>query len=195
MVDPRQTRSVSPAKSRPPPDYYPRPPRRPQQRMPPPNLDDYLTLEELEQTAPRRRLRYLAPPEVYDYYATERRFDVKPRPQQETKLAPPKLSNYLTVEQIQIEDVRGRRRDRGRRRPIPSMLDYLTLEQLEDHWVKQDTFKGAIDIPQRAQALDESPSFRSRQSPLRQVPKSRWHMPLSSHQEDEQTPRGPLPSP
>ena len=33
------------------------------------------------------------------------------------------------------------------RRYIPSMIDYLTMEQLEDVWQMQDIYKGTVDVP------------------------------------------------
>ena len=39
---------------------------------------------------------------------------------------------------------------RERRENIPSMIDYLTLSQLENVWQRQDTYKGCVDAPQRA---------------------------------------------
>ena len=41
-------------------------------------------------------------------------------------------------------------RRRKRRENIPSMIDYLTMSQLENVWQKQDTYKGVVDVPQRA---------------------------------------------
>ncbi|MCJ1225329.1 hypothetical protein MMC12_001978 [Toensbergia leucococca] len=41
-----------------------------------------------------------------------------------------------------------RSRERHREQ-IPSMIDYLTLEQLENVWRKQDTYKGCVEIPQK----------------------------------------------
>lgn len=43
----------------------------------------------------------------------------------------------------------GQRR-RNRREHVPSMIDYLTLSQLENVWQRQDTYKGCVDAPQRA---------------------------------------------
>jgi len=35
------------------------------------------------------------------------------------------------------------------RKYVPSMADYLSLEQLEDLWESQDFYKGPIDVPQK----------------------------------------------
>ena len=35
------------------------------------------------------------------------------------------------------------------RRYVPSMIDYLSLEQLENLWESQDLYKGTIDVPQK----------------------------------------------
>jgi len=35
------------------------------------------------------------------------------------------------------------------RRHVPSMLDYLSLEQLEDLWELQDLYLGPVDVPQK----------------------------------------------
>ena len=35
------------------------------------------------------------------------------------------------------------------RRYVPSMVDYLSLEQLENLWQSQDLYKGPIDVPQK----------------------------------------------
>jgi len=41
-------------------------------------------------------------------------------------------------------------KQRNRREHIPSMIDYLTLSQLENVWQRQDTYKGCVHAPQRA---------------------------------------------
>ena len=41
-------------------------------------------------------------------------------------------------------------RRRKRRENVPSMIDYLTLSQLENVWHRQDTYKGVVYAPQRA---------------------------------------------
>ncbi len=51
---------------------------------------------------------------------------------------------------------------RKRREPVPSMIDYLTLSQLETVWQKQDTYKGCVDAPQRAP--EQSTILASQQS-------------------------------
>ena len=35
------------------------------------------------------------------------------------------------------------------RRHVPSMVDYLSLEQLEDLWESQDLYQGPVDVPQK----------------------------------------------
>ena len=43
-----------------------------------------------------------------------------------------------------------RRRKARKREPVPSMADYLTLEQLEVVWRSQDTYKGMVEAPRTA---------------------------------------------
>lgn len=43
---------------------------------------------------------------------------------------------------------------RKKRRPVPSMVDYLTLGQLETVWRSQDTYKGTVDAPRTTDDLD-----------------------------------------
>ncbi len=47
---------------------------------------------------------------------------------------------------------------RKRREQIPSMIDYLTLSQLENVWQRQDTYEGVVDAPQRAPQLNGTSS-------------------------------------
>ena len=77
---------------------------------------------------------------------------------------------------------RGRRE---RRKNIPSMIDYLTLSQLENVWQRQDTYKGTVDAPQRApQQSARFPSQR-REEKL-QVPIMDVHPALrGSHSHDD----------
>lgn len=42
------------------------------------------------------------------------------------------------------------RNENTRRENIPSMIDYLTLAQLENVWYKQDTYRGCVSMPQTA---------------------------------------------
>ena len=43
---------------------------------------------------------------------------------------------------------------RRKRQHVPSMIDYLTLEQLETVWRGQDTYKGTVDAPRTTDDLD-----------------------------------------
>ncbi|KAL8714588.1 MAG: hypothetical protein Q9220_001536 [cf. Caloplaca sp. 1 TL-2023] len=40
------------------------------------------------------------------------------------------------------------------RENVPSMIDYLTLAQLENVWYKQDSYKGCVSTPQAAPDVD-----------------------------------------
>ena len=65
------------------------------------------------------------------------------------------------------------------RRHIPSMVDYLTMEQLEDIWQIQDQYKGTVDVPTKLaspvwlmpededpQSPSVHPAFRERPHPF-----------------------------
>ena len=43
---------------------------------------------------------------------------------------------------------------RRKRQRLPSMIDYLTLEQLETVWIGQDTYKGTVDAPRTTMDID-----------------------------------------
>ena len=53
---------------------------------------------------------------------------------------------------------------RGKREPIPSMADYLTLSQLEVVWRTQDTYKGCVDTPRTANSEALDPTERRSRS-------------------------------
>ena len=66
------------------------------------------------------------------------------------------------------------------RQPVPSMIDYLTMEELEDVWEIQDIYRGTVDVPQkpttptqRTEEQDDPPSplspptFRRQHHPFR----------------------------
>lgn len=71
---------------------------------------------------------------------------------------PPTQESYTAVRRVIIPLANSEPRSlrspgqkrRKRREPIPSMIDYLTLSQLEKVWQRQDTYKGCVDTPQRA---------------------------------------------
>ena len=42
----------------------------------------------------------------------------------------------------------GTRKGQRSREQVPSMIDYLTLAQLENVWYKQDSYKGTVPAPQ-----------------------------------------------
>ena len=50
---------------------------------------------------------------------------------------------------------------RKKRQRLPSMIDYLTLEQLETVWLGQDTYKGAVDAPRTTMDIDFNPTAPS----------------------------------
>ena len=71
---------------------------------------------------------------------------------------------------------------RSRRPYIPSMIDYLTLEQLETMWRRQDTYKGTVDAPRTTDDLDLLMSARPADTePRPQSSRSELPMPPRYH--------------
>lgn len=69
---------------------------------------------------------------------------------------------------------------RSRREPIPSMADYLTLAQLEVVWRTQDTYKGAVDAPRRADpSAFERAGRRSRSAENQTAHQANLRVPLN----------------
>ena len=164
---PRMARSVSPVYVSPLHD-------RPFDGPSPPSLQtrpvprQYLTAQEVERLPSSRR----APPRDYLTAEQVERLPSSRRPAPQTTRSRPELP---TLEPLSTRPVPPRK---GRAH-IPSMIDYLTLEQLEGVWQKQDSYKGVLDVPQKpatpisliAEETDEyspiyHPAFRRQRHPF-----------------------------
>lgn len=69
---------------------------------------------------------------------------------------------------------------RSRREPIPSMADYLTLEQLEVVWRTQDTHKGYVEEPRRVDQMTlENARRRSRSAESQSAYQANLKVPIN----------------
>ncbi|MCJ1485445.1 hypothetical protein MMC06_005619 [Schaereria dolodes] len=87
--------------------------------------------------------RYQRRPAVREYLTVERMEDFP------SSQRPPVQASQSNPDFSTLEPVKTTAPTRKSRRYVPSMVDYLTLEQLEDVWDLQDTYKGTVDVPQK----------------------------------------------
>ncbi|KAL8677231.1 MAG: hypothetical protein Q9186_006324 [Xanthomendoza sp. 1 TL-2023] len=66
--------------------------------------------------------------------------------------------SYSPVPRVQARSCGGSctrtRKGQHSREHVPSMIDYLTLAQLENVWYKQDSYKGTVSVPQSTPCPD-----------------------------------------
>ena len=145
ISDPRQTRSVSPMPQGPPPELSTQSPQPRWNYMP----REFLTAEQVENLPPTSC-------RVYEPF----------RPAIKSRKAPSRKSSRdaLRSPRALRSPIRPGSKPSSSRQPrkhIPSMIDYLTMEQLENEWRRQDRYKGTVDVPTKpATPRPSSPRWR-----------------------------------
>ena len=114
--------------------------------MPSTRLPETLRIPTPPPKDPLRQRDYLTAEQVENLPSSQRAYQQPNRVHQpSTKTAKDAILSPRAVR----SPVRPGPRTPGRlpRRQIPSMIDYLTMEQLEDIWQIQDQYKGTVDVP------------------------------------------------